>query len=47
MIVVISGGTNPIPLDKWDDFKPSFPYKKNIDWDGLIFADSKISYIRD
>jgi hypothetical protein len=31
MIVVISGGTNPIPLDKWDDFKPSYPYKKNID----------------
>ncbi len=31
MIVVISGGTNPIPLDKWDDFKPPFPYKKNID----------------
>ena len=31
MIVVISGGTNPIPLDKWDDFKPSMPYRKNID----------------
>ncbi len=31
MVVVISGGTNPIPLDKWDEFKPSFPYKKNID----------------
>lgn len=31
MVVIISGGTNPIPLDTWDDFKPSFPYKKNID----------------
>ena len=31
MIVVISGGTNPIPLDKWNDFKPSFPFTKNID----------------
>lgn len=30
MIVIISGGTNPIPLEKWDEFKPSFPYKKNI-----------------
>ena len=30
-IVVISGGTNPIPGDKWTDFKPSFPYAKNID----------------
>ena len=30
MVVVISGGKNPIPLDKWEDFKPSFPYKKNI-----------------
>jgi hypothetical protein len=31
MVVVISGGTNPIPLEKWNEFKPSFPYKKNID----------------
>lgn len=31
MVVIISGGTNPIPLDKWTDFKPSFPYTKNID----------------
>ena len=31
MVVIISGGTNPIPLDQWADFKPSFPYKKNID----------------
>jgi hypothetical protein len=30
MIVVISAGANPIPLDKWDDFKPSLPYLKNI-----------------
>lgn len=31
MIVVISGGANPIPLDNWDAFNPSFPYRKNID----------------
>jgi hypothetical protein len=31
MIVVISGGTNPIPLDKWDEFKPTIPYRKNLD----------------
>jgi hypothetical protein len=30
-IVVISGGDNPIPLDRWEGFKPSFPWKKNID----------------
>jgi hypothetical protein len=31
MIVVISGGANPIPLDKWNEFKPSIPYRKNLD----------------
>ena len=31
MIVVISGGTNPIPLDKWNEFKPTIPYRKNLD----------------
>jgi len=31
MLVVISGARNPIPLNKWKEFKPSFPYKKNID----------------
>ena len=31
MVVVISGGKNPIPLDKWDEFKTSLPYSKNID----------------
>ncbi|MFK8006662.1 MAG: hypothetical protein AB8H03_09835 [Saprospiraceae bacterium] len=29
--VVLSGGTNPIPLDKWEDFKVQLPWKKNID----------------
>lgn len=29
--VVISGGTNPIPLEAWEDFKPKFPWAKNID----------------
>jgi hypothetical protein len=31
LLVIISGGTNPIPPAFWDKFKPSFPYKKNID----------------
>ena len=31
MVVFISGGSKSIPLDRWEDFKPSFPYKKNID----------------
>jgi hypothetical protein len=31
MVVVISGGKNPIPLEKWDEFKPSLPYRKNLD----------------
>lgn len=31
MTVVISGGENPIPLGQWKTFKPSFPYRKNID----------------
>lgn len=30
-LVVISGGSNPIPLATWDSFQPSFPYAKNID----------------
>lgn len=30
-IVVISGGSNPIPLDQWNQFKASFPYQKNKD----------------
>lgn len=30
MMVVISGGRNPIPLNKWKEFKPSFPYKKTL-----------------
>lgn len=31
LIVVISGGSNPIPLDQWNHFKAAFPYQKNID----------------
>ena len=31
MVVIISGGKNPIPLEKWDEFKPSLPYRKNLD----------------
>jgi len=30
-MVVISGGTNPIPPEAWADFKPKFPWAKNID----------------
>jgi hypothetical protein len=31
LMVVISGGSNPIPLEIWDDFKPTLPYTKNLD----------------
>lgn len=31
LVVIISGGEKPIPLQQWDKFNPSFPYKKNID----------------
>jgi hypothetical protein len=31
LIVVFSGGDHPIPLADWDKFKPSYPYRKNID----------------
>lgn len=30
-LVVISGGSNPLPLEEWDDFKTRVPWKKNID----------------
>lgn len=29
--VIISGGENPVPDEKWDNFKPAFPWTKNID----------------
>ncbi len=29
--VVLSGGNNPIPLNEWESFKVSMPWKKNID----------------
>lgn len=38
-IVILSGGTNPIPLASWDSFSPSFPYAKNIDRN-LLFTKS-------
>jgi hypothetical protein len=31
LMVVISGGSNPIPLEIWNDFKPILPYTKNLD----------------
>jgi hypothetical protein len=30
-LVVMSGGSNPIPLNEWDKFKVTIPWKKNID----------------
>lgn len=30
LVVVISGGTNPIPLSDWDKLKVSFPYTKTL-----------------
>lgn len=36
-LVVISGGSNPVPLDEWDDFTPRFPWTKNLDRN-LLFS---------
>ncbi len=30
-LVFISGGENPVPIENWNDFKPIFPWLKNID----------------
>ncbi len=30
-MVVVDGGPNPVPDQEWDDFKPRFPWSKNID----------------
>ena len=30
-MVVVDGGPNPVPDLEWDDFKPRFPWSKNID----------------
>jgi hypothetical protein len=30
-LVVIGGGKNPIDNQKWEEFQPTFPYRKNID----------------
>lgn len=35
-IVVVSGGTKPIPLGTWANFQPPFPWSKNIERNILI-----------
>ncbi len=35
-MVIISGGSNPLPLSEWDAFKVRFPWQKNIDRHILI-----------
>ena len=35
-LVVIGDGSNPIPKEAWDDFKPRLPWQKNIDRHLLI-----------
>ena len=35
-MVIISGGSNPLPLSDWEDFKVRFPWQKNIDRHILI-----------
>ena len=35
-VVVISGGSNPLPISEWEGFKIRFPWKKNIDRHLLI-----------
>jgi hypothetical protein len=42
-IVVISGGSKPIPLTSWNDFSPTFPWQKNIDRN-LLF--NQTSFLR-
>lgn len=41
--VIVAGGNNPIDNQKWEQFKPFFPYQKNINRN-LIFK--KTSFIR-
>lgn len=43
LVVVVSGGSHPIPVDEWDDFSPVFPWVKNIDRN-LLFA--KTAFLR-
>lgn len=35
-MVIISGGSNPLPLHQWEEFKVGFPWQKNIDRNLLI-----------
>ena len=42
-LVLLSGGSNPIPLDKWRDFEVGFSWKKNIDRNILF---NKTAFIR-
>lgn len=42
MGVVVSGGDKPIPSEEWDDFKPRYPWQKNID--RLLLFDSTYLY---
>ena len=35
-MVIISGGSNPLPLTQWEELEVRFPWKKNIDRHILI-----------
>ena len=35
-MVIISGGSNPLPIHQWKELKVSFPWQKNIDRNILI-----------
>ena len=35
-MVIISGGSNPLPLNQWEELKVRFPWQKNIDRHILI-----------
>ncbi len=39
--VVLSGGSNPVPIETWDEFKVNLPWKKNIDRH-LLFTKTKL-----
>lgn len=31
MVVVLSGGSNPMPADEWEKYSPPFPWQRNIE----------------
>ena len=42
-VVILSGGTNPVPINEWDTFQPGFLWQKNIDRNILF---TKTAFLR-